>query len=531
MTGHDCAGFAEWAAWYSQRTNRSLAGMTVSVPSVQPTDVADAADGTVDNATAGAAHGTADNAMHASAQSLRFADAAAQWGMIVAHDDMDAIGNASDVSDADDAAGTRPIRPGDDVPDARELSGGDAIDYAESHMAVLRALMSQLRQTVDFTGIRIAVCLVLEPKTAVLLRTLRAAGATVGVFADPSETDQRVADQLRREGIAVEADVRWTPEETQAGALRLLDTIRPQIIIDDGASFARLAADRRPALLADDFIGVAEETTSGVRAFQAMQDAGALTFPVIAVNDSVLKTGFDNVHGTGETCVTTMQELLGAHCFDGRRVAVVGYGPVGRGFAMRVRALGATVTVCDTDPVAALRAVFDGFAARDIDDAVAAADFVISATGVRHTIALEHMRLMREGTVLSVIGGIANEIALDDIPDFRHDNARSIGTIAVPDGPTLTLLAEGDGVNYTAGGGNPIEIMDLSFAVQASAVAYLLAHRGMAVAPLSPGLHRLDAESDRRIARIALAVRGQSASHAVADNGYDWRLTRFADAN
>nr|WP_081892388.1 adenosylhomocysteinase [Bifidobacterium biavatii] len=469
----------------------------------------------------------------------------------------------------------RPISVADEVLDARKLSGKEAIDYAEAHMDVLRALMAQMRKTVDFTEIRIAVCLVLEPKTAVLLRALRDAGATVGVFADPSETDQRVADQLAREGIAVEANVCWTPEETQAGALRLLDTIRPQIIIDDGASFARLAAAERPELL-DGFIGVAEETTSGVRAFQAMQDAGALAFPVIAVNDSVLKTGFDNMHGTGETCVTTMQELLGAHCFAGKAVAVIGYGPVGRGFAVRVRALGADVTVCDTDPVAALKAVFDGFAAQDIDDAVAAADIVVSATGVRHTIALEHMRRMREGAVLSVIGGIANEIALDDIPDFRHDNARSVSALAVPGGPTLTLLAEGDGVNYTAGGGNPIEIMDLSFAVQASAVAYLLAHRGTVAAshgsgdsasshaapsdvssldvessnatapqaaasdinaptvdvtPLSPGLHRLDAASDRRIAQVALDVRGQSASHAVADNGYDWRLTRFADAN
>ncbi|MBW3092690.1 adenosylhomocysteinase [Bifidobacterium sp. 82T10] len=537
--------FARWAAAYSQRTNRSLAGARVTVPLGRHDD-----------------------------DSVRaFADAAAQWGMIVTPADNDGTADMTDMAqDALNACAS----PECNVRDARELSGREAIDYAEAHMTVLRALMARLRDTVDFTGVRIAVCLVLEPKTAVLLRALRDAGATVGMFADPSETDQRVADQLAREGVAVEANAGWTPEETQAGALRLLDTIRPQIIIDDGASFARLAAEARPELLADDFIGVAEETTSGVRAFQAMQDAGALTFPVIAVNDSVLKTGFDNMHGTGETCVTTMQELLGAHCFAGKTVAVIGYGPVGRGFAVRVRALGATVTVCDTDPVAALKAVFDGFAARDIDDAIAQADIVVSATGVRHTIALEHMRRMREGAVLSVIGGIANEIALDGIPDFRHDNARSVSALAVPDGPTLTLLAEGDGVNYTAGGGNPIEIMDLSFAVQASAVAYLLAHRGTVaashgsgnpasshaapsdasssdvessnatapqaaasdtnaptvdVAPLSPGLHRLDAASDRRIAQVALDVRGQSASHAVADNGYDWRLTRFADAN
>ncbi|RSX58880.1 adenosylhomocysteinase [Bifidobacterium samirii] len=494
--------FAAWAASYSQRTNCSLAGARL----VSPDMAGDAAG--------------------------RFAVAAAQWGMI-------AVDGAEGTPDDDFSIRFPAAHADADSPadfDARTLDGKAAIDYAQAHMPVLRDLLAHLREhgvvdadgtdsvPVDLTGVRIAVCLVLEPKTAVLLRALHDAGAVVGVFADPSETDQRVADRLREEGIAVEADVRWSAEDAHQGALRLLDAIRPQIIIDDGGSFARLAAQERPALLAD-LIGVAEETTSGVRAFEAMQAAGALTFPVVAVNDSVLKTGFDNLHGTGESCVTTMQELLGAHAFDGARVAVVGYGPVGRGFAVRVRALGAHVAVCDIDPVAALRAVFDGFEARDLADAAAWADIVVSATGVRHTVTLDHMRRMRDGAVLSVIGGIANEIALDNVPGFTHVTGRGRTDVAVPDGPTLTLLAEGDGVNYTAGGGNPIEIMDFSFAVQASAVAYLLAHRGR----LAAGVHRLPASCDRMIARVALRARGMSASHAVGDNGYSWRLTRFAD--
>ena len=500
--------FAAWAASTSQRTNRSLAGARL----VSPMSADDAAD-----------------------DAVRFAAAAAQWGMIAAP------AAAEDASD-DDCSIRFPSAREDADFDARRLDGEAAIDYAQAHMPVLRDLLAHLREhgvadaddagdtdgmdvtPVDLTGVRIAVCLVLEPKTAVLLRALHAAGAMVGVFADPSETDQRVADRLRREGIVVEADVRWSAEDTHRGALRLLDAIRPQIIIDDGGSFARLAAQERPGLLAD-LIGVAEETTSGVRAFEAMRAAGALTFPVVAVNDSVLKTGFDNLHGTGETCVTTMQALLGAHAFDDARVAVVGYGPVGRGFAVRVRALGAHVVVCDTDPVAALKAVFDGFEACDLADAAMWADMVVSATGVRHTVTLEHMRRMREGAALAVIGGIANEIALDDVPGFTHVTGRGRTDVAVPDGPTLTLLAEGDGVNYTAGGGNPIEIMDFSFAVQASAVAYLLAHRGR----LAAGVHRLPASCDRMIARVALRARGMSASHAVGDNGYSWRLTRFAD--
>ena len=477
--------FATWAEHYSQKTNRSLAGSRLHVD---------------------------DGALEAGERLI-----AQDWGMVVSSAPQDA-------GDAGAQAVIDATIPVEDVADARELSGEQAVDFAQRHMPVLDALMRDARERVDFTGISIAVCLILEPKTAVLLRQLKAAGAKVGAYCGAEANDERVAEQLRSEGIAVAFDPDWTPAQAHQGALDLLDELKPNIIIDDGASFARLAAMERPELMAD-IIGVAEETTSGVRAFQAMQDAGALSFPVIAVNDSMLKTGFDNAHGTGETCVTTMQRILGADAFSGARVTVVGYGPVGRGFARRVRALGADVTICDTDPVAALQAVFDGFRALDIDQAIRTADMVVSATGVRHTITLQHMRAMRPQAVLSVIGGIANEIALDDVPGFHAENKREIRNLAVPDGPTIRLISEGDGVNYTVGGGNPIEIMDLSFAVQASAVTHLLEHRGT----LPDGLQRLGRDVDRHIADIALRVRGYQASHAVTDNGYDWTLTRFAE--
>ena len=477
--------FAAWAEHYSQKTNRSLAGSRLRVD---------------------------DEALGDDERLI-----AQDWGMVVSP-------AAQDADDADAQGMVDATIPVEDVIDARTLSGAQAVDFAQRHMPVLDALMADARGHVDFNGISIAVCLILEPKTAVLLRQLKAAGAKVGAYCGAEANDERVAEQLRSEGIAVAFDPDWTPAQAHQGALDLLDELKPNIIIDDGASFARLAAMERPELMAD-IIGVAEETTSGVRAFQAMQDAGALSFPVIAVNDSMLKTGFDNAHGTGETCVTTMQRILGADAFGGARVTVVGYGPVGRGFARRVRALGADVTVCDTDPVVALQAVFDGFRALDIDQAIRTADMVVSATGVRHTITLQHMRAMRPHAVLSVIGGIANEIALDDVPGFHAESKREIRDLAVPDGPTIRLVSEGDGVNYTVGGGNPIEIMDLSFAVQASAVTYLLEHRGA----LPDGLQRLGQDVDRHIADIALRVRGYQASHAVADNGYDWTLTRFAE--
>lgn len=532
--------FPIWAATMSQSSNRSLAGARL----VPPLD-----------------------ALHGRELSERVISQAGQWGMIIAdadgteHPDVTHAKANQGVSAESGCPG--PARPCDEEgrgvtdpdPDGslhpgtkpagspqattasdfdmtfgsvetmnymRRVSGAEAIAWAQSRMPVLRGLLEELRTEVDFGSARIAACLILEPKTAVLLRELKRAGAQVGVYCEPGAVDQRVAEQLKREGITVCADSSWDDDEARQGALDLMDRIQPNLIIDDGASFARLALRDRPELAAN-LMGVAEETTSGVRAFAAMEEDAALTFPVIAVNDSRMKTDFDNAHGTGETCLTTMQDLLGAQCFQDQRVLVIGYGPVGRGFALGARALGARVSVSDIDPRAALRAVFDGFPALDTPQALPRADMVISATGVVHTVDLDDMRAMRPGAVLAVIGGIANEIALDRLPGRDLSQEDQVSTIEVPNGPELTLLSHGDGVNYTAGGGNPIEIMDLSFAVQVSALAHLL-RQGR---NLAHRVHRLPDQVDRRIASLALKVRGHQARRQACPSAQDWRTTRF----
>lgn len=511
--------FSEWVSVTSQMTNRSLAGSRVLVD-------CSAENNTYSNAENSNESSNENNTKNNGENIEKFLKSAQSWGIIPTNCKKDA--------DFDATKSLENLK--NTTINAPSLSGKDAIDYAQKHMPVMQALLSKLREKgLDLQGIRIAVCLVLEPKTAVLLRELHAYGATVGVFCAPDETDQRVADQLKKEGIVVQADRSWTPAQTHEGALKLLDEIQPNIIIDDGASFARLASLERPQIAAK-LIGVAEETTSGVRAFEAMQEAGQLKYPVIAVNNSALKTDFDNRHGTGETCVTTMQKILGSACFRNAKVTVVGYGPVGRGFALRIRALGANVTICDTNPVQSLRAVFDGFEAKNLECAVTSSTMIVSATGVRHTISLQHMQKMQENTILAVIGGIANEIALDEIRDFKPIIGTAQRQIQVPNGPQITLISEGDGTNYTTGGGNPIEIMDFSFAVQVSAVAYLLEHNGENANQsdngknrLNAGIYQLPEASDNQIASIALEKRGYSASEANKNNGYRWDLTRFAE--
>ena len=397
-------------------------------------------------------------------------------------------------------------------------------------MPVSAGLASDLAASGVLRGVRIACSLIVEPKTAVLVERLSEAGATVGVYCHAHECDQRMADEIASRGYAIEANASWTPAEERAGALRLLDDLRPNVIIDDGANLARLLVMERPELLPG-LVGVAEETTSGVRAFQAMADANELPFPVIAVNDSQLKTKFDNRHGTGETCVTTALRLLGPDAFTDARICVIGYGPVGEGFARRVRALGARVTIVDVDPVMSLEARFAGFEVSSIEEALPSSDVVVSATGVRHTLPLELLRLMRNDARVVVIGGIANEVALDEVAaaggSLVSTATPGVSLLEVAGGPTLVLLASGDGVNYAAGPGNPIQIMDFSFAVQLCAVDHLLRNRGL----LSAGVHRLPGEEDRRIATLALEARGANPLPYETPVVLvpDWRRTRYAD--
>ena len=478
--------FAHWACAWAQATNSSLAGSRVLV------DAQDLARG-------------------GGALALRMAE----WGLVPTHD----------------AAQADFTYPG--LPKRQDLTAADAWARAERGMPVSAELARRIAAEGLLRGVHIALSLIVEPKTAVLVERLAAAGATVGVYCHAHECDQAIANQIRARGYAIEADAAWTPAQEREGSLRLMDRIRPDVVIDDGANFSRLMVMERPTLAAR-LVGVAEETTSGVRAFTAMQQEGELPFPVVAVNDSRLKTGFDNRHGTGETCAATTMSLVGPSFFSaagGARVTVVGFGPVGEGFARRVRALGARVTVAEADPVRALEASFAGFAVAPLDSALPATDMAVSATGVRHTLPADALRLLPDGATVAVIGGIANEVALGQVLSqggtLRPGEKTGVSWLDVPQGPTLRLLASGDGVNYAAGPGNPIEIMDLSFAVQLAAVEHLLRHAGS----LPAEVLRLGPEVDRRIASIALEARGIRTESAPSTPTFvpDWRVTRYAD--
>ncbi|RIX30639.1 adenosylhomocysteinase [Amnibacterium setariae] len=391
-------------------------------------------------------------------------------------------------------------------------SAAARLDRARARMPATAAAVAALGDRL--AGVRIGVSLVLEPKTAVLALLLAEAGAEVALFAFAAETDDAVAAELRARGVAVHASAGATPAEERRHALALLDG-RPQLLVDDGAHVVRLAHAERPDVVAG-LLGAAEETTSGVGPLRAMAADGALRVPVIAANDAVTKTFFDNRHGTGETCVLAIARTLDDD-LSASRAVVVGFGPVGEGVAERLRVLGARVVVVEVDPRRELAARFAGYATAPLLDAVTDADLVVSATGAARTVDERVLAACAEDAVVAVAGGAPEEV-LPPARAVRERIAPHVERLRLPGGRSVRLLAGGDCVNIVAGEGNPIDVMDLSFAVQAAALGALLE------GGLAPGVHVLPDAADRRAAALALG-RGAGAAHGVA--AVDWRRTRF----
>ncbi|WP_246081336.1 adenosylhomocysteinase [Homoserinimonas aerilata] len=425
------------------------------------------------------------------------------------------------------------------APETSAVARGVArIDWARRFMRTTIRLADDLAATGLLRGRRIGVSLVLEPKTAVLALALAQAGGEVAVFANAGETDGEVAAALETLGITVFAAADAGADGDARHAAEILDWA-PQLLIDDGAHLVRLAHTEHPAAL-DTLLGAAEETTSGVRPLREMAAEGALRLPVIAVNDARTKTLFDNVHGTGQSCVLAIADLLDAAdvrggAVRGGRWVVVGYGPVGVGVARHAAAMGASVTVVERDPVRALGALYDGYEVDTLAQAIVSADVVVSATGHAHTITVDALTEAADGCVFAVAGGVENEIDVDLAlaRGFRRTPVLPyVERLHRPDGGELVLLAGGDGVNYTAGEGNPIEIMDLSFATQILALRMLLDSvdsSGRSV--LATGVYELRAEGERAVAQAALSARGVAteAWNAVkgAGNGGGWREHRY----
>ncbi len=394
-------------------------------------------------------------------------------------------------------------------------SGHDKIEWARAHMPVLGEIGRRLAAEGSLRGRRVALSIHLEAKTANLALALQAAGAQVALTgSNPLSTQDDVAAALAERGILVFAWHGATPDEYHRHILATVGTA-PEFIVDDGGDLAAaLHRDRRDLL--PGVAGGCEETTTGLRRLRAMAAQGVLAFPMMAVNDARCKHLFDNRYGTGQSVwdgIMRTTNLLVA----GKPVVVAGYGWCGRGVAMRARGLGARVIVCEVDPVRALEAIMDGFEVMPALEAAPAGRVFVTATGCAGVFTAAHFQLMPDGAVLANAGHFDVEVSKADLARLAEGRVRrvrgSIDEYVLPGGKRLYLLAEGRLVNLAAGDGHPVEIMDLSFAVQAMALRHLSLHGG----EYGPGVHPVPAEVDDEVARLALASMGVAIDALTPD--------------
>ncbi len=347
-------------------------------------------------------------------------------------------------------------------------SGLDKIEWVRRNMPVLRGIEEQFKQEQPFKGLRIALSVHLEAKTAYLCETLRSGGAEMFVTgSNPLSTQDDVAAALAHEGMTVFAIHGCTPEVYEECLLNVLSS-EPDIIIDDGCDLVSMLHTKLPHLIPK-VIGGCEETTTGIHRLLAMQKDGALRFPMFDVNDALCKHLFDNRYGTGQSVFDGIDRTTNL-IVAGKTVVVAGYGWCGRGVAMRAKGLGARVLVTEIDPVKAIEAVMDGFTVMPMADAAKEGDIFITVTGMRDVITAEHMLSMKNGVILCNAGHFDVEINVKQMKEIAVETRimkPNIVGYRMSNGNWLYLLAEGRLVNLASGDGHPAEIMDMSFAIQA----------------------------------------------------------------
>jgi adenosylhomocysteinase len=379
--------------------------------------------------------------------------------------------------------------------------GRQKLEWAMRFMPVLTLLGQEIRDKGNLKGERISMALHTEAKTGVLALTLAKAGAHVRLSScNPLSTDDDIPAALSsfptgKGKLEVRAKRGQTREEYYDALNWTLDQL-PSVIIDDGGDLARIVHSERQDLLKG-LRGGCEETTTGVNRLRALHEQGLLKIPMIDINDCMMKHLFDNRYGTGQS---TLDGVLSAtnRSIASMNCVVAGYGWCGKGISLRLKAMGANVTVTEVDPVKAVEAAMDGHRVRTMADAASEADLIVTATGCRDVIHRDIVDLLKDGCMLANAGHFDNEIDVGYLREHSPFQARTnVEGFSFGD-RNVFLLAEGRLVNLVAGQGHPVEIMDLSFSLQAAGAEHLLTN------DLPVGVYPLPEEIDRKVAVIKL---------------------------
>ena len=388
-------------------------------------------------------------------------------------------------------------------------AGAERIDWAARAMPVLAEVGAAFARDRPLAGVSVAACLHVTAETANLLRVLRAGGATVALAAsNPLSTqDDTAAALVAGHGVAVFARRGVDVAGYYAHIAGALDAGRsgPHLVLDDGCDLVTVLHTTRTDLLPG-VRGGCEGTTTGVIRLRHMAAAGALRFPVVAVNDTGTRRMFDNRYGTGQSTLDAIMRVTNL-LLAGRTVVVAGFGPCGQGIAERARGLGALVVVTEIDAARALEATMEGYRVLPMAAAAAVGDVFVTATGNRDVVRAEHLALMRDGALLANSGHFDVEIdlrALAAAAGARRVVREQVEEFTLADGRRLLLLAQGRVVNLAAAEGHPAAVMDMSFAGQALSLAWLVAGDP----PPPPGVHAVPPAIDAEVAALKLASLG-----------------------
>jgi len=388
-------------------------------------------------------------------------------------------------------------------------SGKLKIDWVRAHMPLLNGIEAQFLKEKPLKGLKIALSVHLEAKTAYLCETLAAGGAEMYVTgSNPLSTQDDIAAALVHEGLNVFAYHGATDEEYFRHIENVV-SVGPNIIVDDGGDLVNMIHEKYPQILPN-VIGGCEETTTGILRLEAMDRIGKLSFPMIRVNNADCKHLFDNRYGTGQSVwngINRTTNLIVA----GKTVVVAGYGWCGKGVAMRAKGLGAKVIVTEINPIRAMEAYMDGFNVMKMDEAAPLGDLFVTVTGCNQVITGNHFLAMKEGAICCNAGHFDCEV---DMAWLRANAVKvlpareNIVAYTLANGKVVYILAEGRLVNLAAGDGHPAEIMDMSFAIQALSVRHLALSREMLPKKGQSMVVDVPVEIDQAVARRRLAAWG-----------------------
>jgi adenosylhomocysteinase len=395
------------------------------------------------------------------------------------------------------------------VPAAELIEEGQRkTEWARQHMPIMAALREEFENEQPFAGERVGMAMHVEAKTAILAEVLAAGGAEVAITGcNPLSTHDDVSVALDAiDGVTSYAK-RGVDDDEYYGAIEAVIAHEPTITVDDGGDLVFAIHEEHPELI-DGIVGGCEETTTGVHRLRAMDEDGALEYPMFAVNDTPMKRLFDNVHGTGESSLASIAMTTNLS-WAGKTVVVAGFGYCGKGVARKASGQNADVVVTEVEPRRALEAHMEGYDVKPMAEAAGEGDVFITTTGNRDVIVREHFERMADGVLLANAGHFDVEIDLGALSDLAVDTYEArdgVQAYELPDGRRLNVLAEGRLVNLAApvSLGHPVEVMDQSFGVQAAGVRELVENGD----EYGPGVHDLPDALDRDVAEIKLSAEG-----------------------